>query len=140
CLDHPVPPFRRQVLRSRANDRNTIGNGDWVARVLVDEAQLILRISVEQIRVVLVISARVIEKAEIAPCGMLDGGRSLLKFGAISPRTNDEIGRHVDLEMLTSVESPQTSTPRGLPRAAWLIMGESGDCKWFVAKAKQICT
>jgi hypothetical protein len=96
----------RQVVGAGTGEWDAICNCNRIARVLVDEAQLILGICVEELGVVLVMRARVVEKAKIAPSNLLDCARRLLQVRRVRAGPDDQIGRHGRLEIPTSVESP----------------------------------
>jgi hypothetical protein len=93
-LDDPVPSLGRQVFRSGAQNWDAVGDRNGVTRFFVDEAELIFRIGVEKVGVMLVMRVRVVEKAEVAPRGVLDRLSSLTQFGAVRPRTDDEFRCH----------------------------------------------
>ena len=71
-LDHPVPSFRREVIRSRAHERDAARHCYRIVSLFVDKAELELGIRIEQLGIILVMGPGVAEIAEIAPRSLLD--------------------------------------------------------------------
>ena len=82
ALDDPIPPLRRQRVRF-AHQRNAVGRGGDVTGFLVEQAELVVRVFVQQRGVMRVMGLSVIKVTEFAPGGLLDHMSGLFQLRAV---------------------------------------------------------